>query len=170
MTWPSIFTRPGGGRIELSSGAVETLLRFRQLEADAAEAGGILLGRLVIGTADVVVDVAVVPGASDVRDTFRFERQRGPAQHRVDQEWRDSLGTRIYLGDWHSHPEDDPRPSSVDLANWRKQIRRTKCEQEFLLFPIVGCGALRIWEARRDTGALAEAIAFHESPTAPTKE
>jgi integrative and conjugative element protein (TIGR02256 family) len=170
MTWSSIFTRPCGGRIELARVAVDTLLRFRQLDPGAVEAGGILLGRLLVDSADVVVDVAVSPGARDVRGIFRFERQRGDAQQRVDQEWRDSLGTRVYLGDWHSHPEEDPHPSSVDLANWRTLLRRTKCEQEFLLFPIVGRGALRIWEARRDTGAIVEALVFHETRDVSTVE
>lgn len=62
--------------------------------------------------------------------------------------WRESTGTRIYLGDWHSHPEDDPKPSCVDRRDWNRVLKRAVYEQDFLLFAIVGRRSIAPWEGR----------------------
>lgn len=142
------FIRAGGGRIELSADAKAVLLHHRQLE-HACEAGGVLLGRLILGGADMVIDEVTVPDRRDRRRRFSFYRARGPAQGNVDRAWNRSGGTRIYLGEWHTHPEDDPTPSSRDLRDWRRLTRKNRYEQEFLLFLIVGRVRIRIWELPR---------------------
>lgn len=157
------FRRPDGGVLEISPGAVRTLLSYRQVGWLSLEAGGVLLGRHLIGGADVVVDSATAPGAKDRRARFWFHRARRPAQEAVDRAWRESKGVVNYLGDWHTHPERVPSPSCVDRRDWRKVARRTKVEAEFLFFVIVGTEAVRVWQVDR-AGSEIEALEALDAP------
>lgn len=140
------FQRSCAGTVELASDALAHILANRQLGAAATEAGGILLGRLIAGTADMVVDRASGPVLEDIRTRFFFFRARAPAQRAVNEAWHTSNGTSNYLGEWHTHPEDDPSASPVDIGDWRRVIKRARFEQNGLLFIIVGRTTLRVWE------------------------
>ncbi|MCI0627734.1 MAG: Mov34/MPN/PAD-1 family protein [Acidobacteria bacterium] len=105
-----------------------------------------LLGRLISEADDVVIDSVTVPGPTDRCSRFAFFRDRKRSQRDVTRAWSESAATRVYLGEWHSHPEDRPEPSGQDLKNWRRISERSKYEQNFLLFLIVGRKALRLWE------------------------
>ena len=140
------FVRGSGGRVHFAKSAVAALMERRQLQTDAAEAGGIMLGRLIADSLDVVVDEVVGPLSQDKRSRFAFFRPRKQAQQIVDRAWATSRGTRIFLGEWHTHPEDDPQPSPQDSRNWRRICERAVVEQEFLLFMIVGRKKFRLWE------------------------
>src|SRR4051794_31353760 len=99
------FARRDGGVIEFGAQAVDTLMSFRQLSNDATEAGGVLLGRFILDSRDIVVDEATTPGPLDRRTRYGFRRSRKSTQPRVEQAWLQTSATRNYLGDWHTHPE-----------------------------------------------------------------
>ena len=145
-TVPMTFTRQPAGRIRISDGALQMMLGYCQHGRKDPEAGGILLGRLISEAVDVVIDTVTVPGPTDRRSRFSFFRDRKRTQQEVTQAWSESAATRVYLGEWHSHPEDCPEPSGQDLKNWRLISERSKYEQNFLLFLIVGRTGLRLWE------------------------
>lgn len=143
------FLRANGGAVELSPIAHRVLVAHRQLQAGDKEAGGVLLGRLIRDTSDVVVDVVSSPSPEDRRNRFSFFRARKPAQHAVDRAWRESGQVVIYLGEWHTHPEDDPSPSCIDQRDWKRIVAKASFEQDFLLFMIVGRVAFQAWELSR---------------------
>lgn len=145
-----VFRRSNGGTVCLGASAVETILRHRQHRAGDPEAGGILLGRRILDTDDVVIDLASEPHIEDSRGRFRFFRKKEPAQRLVDTSWEQSKGTRNYLGEWHSHPEDDPAPSGLDLGEWQRIIATAVFEQDYLLFAIAGRKSVRMWELSRN--------------------
>jgi integrative and conjugative element protein (TIGR02256 family) len=155
--WPDLltFARHRGGKVEFSTAASLTLLGNRQSGARSAESGGLLLGRLVEGTADVVVDEATEPTTYDRRRRFFFRRARAGAQKLVDMAWKQSSGTRNYLGEWHTHPEQDPHPSSHDVTEWMRVSREAVYEQDALLFVIVGIEMVGVWEIVKATRAVA---------------
>lgn len=144
-----VFRRASGGRLAIGPDAQSTLLAHRQLSSRAAEAGGILLGRLLLGSDDVVVDQAAEPVAEDRRARFHFIRALLPAQTRVVELWRQSRGTTIYLGEWHTHPEDLPTPSWLDEREWRRIATMARYEQSHLFFVIVGRATARAFEVDR---------------------
>jgi integrative and conjugative element protein (TIGR02256 family) len=146
----AIFSRANGGRVAFGDAAVNVFARSRQLGVCDAEAGGILIGRRVVESSDVVVDSATEPNIADTRSRFRFFRKARPAQRLVDAAWAASSGSRNYLGDWHTHPEDLPTPSRLDRQDWEEIITNAVFEQEFLLFVIVGRLYTRVWEMSRD--------------------
>lgn len=150
------FFRDGGGRLEFSDNAWATLMEHRQMGPGDPEAGGILLGRLILNTQDIVIDEVTSPGVRDHRSRFTFSRSRPKAQKVVNQVWKDSAGTSVYLGEWHSHPQDDPVPSAVDRKDRTKILKHAVTEQGFLFFVIVGKERIRVWEGTQETGETRE--------------
>ena len=150
------FARPNGGIVEFNKSAAELIGRYCQLHRTDAEAGGMLLGRLISESRDLVIDEITEPTKLDLKGRFYFIRRRRAAQRRVNKAWLDSNGTLNYLGEWHSHPEDDPTPSQVDLENWRRISSQARFEQDFLLFAIVGRSRIKVWELGKKSGELSE--------------
>lgn len=148
------FTRFNSGVIELRKSAEATLLAYRQLDIHAKEAGGMLLGRIIENCDDIVIDEVTTPLASDKSGRFFFFRGKKAAQKLIDESWQKSEATRIYLGEWHTHPEDEPTPSSQDLANWNRIVNKAVYEQESLFFLIVGRKRVRLWEINKSTKEL----------------
>lgn len=144
-----LFTRSGGARIEIATPAVEKLLACRQLEEAAAEAGGVLLGRYILDTDDVVVDDITRPCADDVRDRFSFKRSAPAHQAAIDDAWTSTAGRIHYLGEWHTHPQPDPTPSRTDIRDWKRRLRKDRFDADFLLFVIAGLELISVWEGHR---------------------
>jgi integrative and conjugative element protein (TIGR02256 family) len=126
---------------------------FRQTQAHASEAGGILLGY----RRDVHLHVvrATAPGTSDTRTRFRFWRHDKSHARIAFAEWSNSGETMDYLGEWHTHPESDPRPSTLDLNEWRKISTRRQEPMVFLIQGTrgrwVGVGLGRTIEVSRES-------------------
>lgn len=146
------FSRPNGGVVEFSETALAHFSLHRQLDRGIPEAGGILLGRLIKGSPDIIVDQALGPSPEDRRGRFFFFRARRPAQMLIDHAWQTSGQTLNYLGEWHTHPETDPAPSCIDRRDWSRITARAQYEQSSLLFAIVGCVHVRVWEVPRASG------------------
>ncbi len=143
-----IYARPGGGRLQLGRVAVETILSYVQDEPHRPEAGGVLLGRHILGGEDIVVDRATVPMPGDRRSRTRFFRARRRHQDAIARAWRDSGGTCTYLGEWHTHPEQHPTPSVIDRLDWQRKLFVDRFTV-VIFFVIVGTGEIRVWEGRR---------------------
>lgn len=147
--------RSPSGIVRLSSATVSVLLAHRQVRGDLPEAGGLLLGRFFPDTADMVVDEASAPSASDRRSRFSIFRRKKDAQKLVDEAWAMTHGTRNFLGEWHTHPEPIPSPSCRDRLNWQRICRAAVYEQDALVFVIVGTEEMRAWEVRRNGSVFA---------------
>lgn len=145
---PLVCARPAGGRLKVSADALAVMLAHAQHAPTALEAGGVLLGRLIAGTADLVVDAVTPPMPGDRRSRTSFRRAARRHQEAIDRAWHESGETTAWLGEWHTHPEADPTPSGIDWKDWHRKL----VEDRFagpLLFIIVGTRAVRVWEGRR---------------------
>lgn len=145
------FRRRGGGQVKVADSALAEMLSFAQLSDTAAEAGGVLIGRHIADSSDVVIDRVTGPMPGDRRTRTRFDRARRRHQEVLDEAWERSAGTCVYLGEWHTHPEPKPTPSPIDMDDWYKRLARDGVEAGFLLFVIVGQVEIRIWEGSRRT-------------------
>lgn len=144
------FARQQEGVVELSDTVLAHFANYRQFGTVANEAGGILLGRFIYGTRNVMVDTAEGPSKHDRRKRFSFFRRKKPAQTIVNEAWNASDGTSNYLGEWHTHPEDDPSPSATDLSDWQRIVKLARYEQDCLFFIIVGRSFIRVWEVCKE--------------------
>ena len=143
------FRRLGGGELRLSDAVTQAMRVHVQRSRSSSEAGGILLGRLLLEHDDVVVDEVTVPGAQDRGSRCSFFRAQEPAQKVVNDAWARSEGSINYLGEWHTHPEDDPQPSAHDRQDWSRLVTSQRYEQDGLFFVIVGRQIIRAWELPR---------------------
>lgn len=134
--------------------ALSQVLAFRQIRSSHTEAGGVLLGRYILGCQDRVVDEVTVPMRGDRRMRLAFHRSPERHQEVIDSRWAASRGTCQYLGEWHTHPEFSPTPSSTDLSDWRRRLRADQFDGDSLLFVIVGIREVRAWEGFRCTQAI----------------
>ncbi|MCR9193822.1 MAG: Mov34/MPN/PAD-1 family protein [Hyphomonas sp.] len=120
-------------RLIFDARALETLYSERQLNPSQPESGGQLFGAF---TGDAVHIITVTtPSRDDVRSRFRFSRLQATEQAEIDQAFTAGLH---YLGDWHSHPEFKPTPSSIDVVSAKKLFRTSKSELRNFLMVIVG--------------------------------
>jgi integrative and conjugative element protein (TIGR02256 family) len=110
---------------------LEALYRFRQTSHLDDEAGGILIGYRRQQHLHVVEFTA--PAAADRRSRCEFERSDPHHAYHAHARWKASRGTLDCLGEWHTHPQDDPAPSSIDHSEWRRILSRLRVPKVFLI-------------------------------------
>lgn len=105
------------------------------------ESGGVLLG--TVHERGLLVTVATTPTRLDRQLRYLFERL--PFGHRAvaERQWRQSAGITRYIGEWHTHPQDIPVPSGIDLDEWRK-LAKKRADKRPLLAVIVGRQGLHV--------------------------
>lgn len=124
-----------GGFILVEANVISLIDSYRQDRFFKKEAGGILLGfrrGLHIHVSD-----ATRPQREDIRTRFSFNRKDPHHQWYTDELWNTSGGVIGYLGEWHTHPEQLPKPSSVDTRDW---LRITTIQTQPCVF-IIGSSA-----------------------------
>lgn len=135
-------------RLIIVEHAVTKMRAFAQRHWWDREAGGVLMGRHLLESHDVVVDDVSAPQNTDRRSRFNFFRSHKHEQV-ARQRWLHEHSTSAYLGLWHTHPERDPRPSGVDRNDWQQAVAGDTYEGDRLFFPIVGTHCLRVWTLSR---------------------
>lgn len=133
--------------LKVDASAFAAMAAYRQFEAKSPEAGGVLVGRLIMGSQDLVVDSVTTPQPKDRRSRFRIDRLDPEHQRLVDEAFARTGGT--YLGEWHTHPEAHPTPSLIDLKNWRHKVKVDTYYGAGLLFLILGIRSIGAWYAKR---------------------
>jgi integrative and conjugative element protein (TIGR02256 family) len=136
------------GTLYFTPDAVRRMLSHRQSKVRSREAGGVLLGRHLKGVEDIVVDAVTEPKLGDRRRWASFFRS---CRHNISarRRWAKHDHTSAYLGSWHTHPEPDPQPSAVDIADWQNALERDGYDGTRLFFVIVGTKQLRVWQGHR---------------------
>ncbi len=146
-----IFEITNGGKIKLAGSVVETLQNHRQANKDSLESGGVLLGRFIKVSKNIVVDKITTPMRGDKQTRFSFKRLSLLHQKIITEEWTKSNGTSNYLGEWHTHPEDFPTLSGVDIRDWKRKLNTDVFSSRYLYFIIAGIKSIEIWEGDRRT-------------------
>jgi integrative and conjugative element protein (TIGR02256 family) len=149
-----IFSDTRGNKFELGCSALITMTEFVQIGNFKTEAGGVLLGRYIVDCEDVVVDCITPPLDGDKRSRFLFFRTAQSHQRIINHAWRSSKGICNYLGEWHTHPEPDPSPSTHDTLNWKRKLRFDKYDSDYLFFVIIGIRRINAWKGSREDGAI----------------
>lgn len=111
-----VFIDEFDNHIVVMSEVVRLLHTYRQMHYANTEAGGVLIGERR-GQHIVITDISE-PGSGDIRKRCRFERKGDHHQQKVNKLFEQSDGCLVYLGEWHTHPEDSPHPSHTDMKSW----------------------------------------------------
>ncbi len=127
-----------------SEKAVEKMTAYRQSNANDDEACGALLGRLFEENDDIAIDEVTIPQKEDIRRRTSVHRSPKHSDLAVAR-WRESGRTESFHGLWHTHPENDSTPSSIDYADWKRVIRNGQYPGTRLVFVIVGIKEVSVW-------------------------
>lgn len=153
---PLIFRKSDGGKLKIDVCVLYKINEYLQIDTKMNEAGGVLLGRYIINSNDIVIDDITTPMENDVRKICFFLKQKKFHQMIVTERWNKSKGTCNYLGEWHTHPQTIPFPSSIDLGEWARLLKVTKFEGEFLYYIIAGTEKIVVWEGNKGNYAIAQ--------------
>jgi integrative and conjugative element protein (TIGR02256 family) len=134
-----IFAQSKGSFVVVPQIIIDTALEFQRPPLDAAEAGGVLIGQYRGPHVELVT--CTVPLRGDVRTRFGFERMDVGHAAQAKKAWNRSGCVQTFVGEWHTHPEDHPRPSHVDLRTWDRL--RAGVQDDPLVFMIFG--RIGIW-------------------------
>lgn len=126
---------------------IEKLVTFAQNDSDKPESGGLFIGKLFTGNVLQIEDITY-PMKNDIQTRNSFFRSFDHAKL-LDHIWEQSNGIKTLVGTWHTHPEDDPIPSVVDIKEWKKVIRNNKHSNALLIFAIVGIGKINFWQKHK---------------------
>ncbi|MHC5203120.1 Mov34/MPN/PAD-1 family protein [Pseudomonas chlororaphis] len=106
-------------RLVLVSEAVMALISsYRQSHPKDCEAGGILMGKR--RGEHFEITFATAPQVKDIRSRCRFTRHPYGHQEIAESRFRSTNGEENYIGEWHTHPENHPTPSSIDIGDWKR--------------------------------------------------
>ena len=97
------------------------------------ENGGQLFAR-IDGDKFTVARMTVTKGGSR-RTRFAFLPDRAAEQADIDAMFAAGLH---YVGDWHTHPESEPKPSPSDEEKLSDIFRKSTHRLQFMLLVIVG--------------------------------
>lgn len=124
----------GGGHVLLEEEAMQLIRAYRQDRPAITEAGGVLLG--FRRGSHLQVTHATPPGQDDKRSRTSFYRAPAGHQAAAREHWRAHGEAGDYVGEWHTHPEEVPTPSLVDLREWAIVMERHRGRP--MIFVIVG--------------------------------
>ena len=111
--------------------------KYQQRDIKDNEACGVLIGGYNEKQNKIFIDLCTEPQKADIRKRTCFTLKDPFHQKRVNDVFISSQQTQFYLGTWHSHPENYPSPSGVDLEDWGKCIKRNSYNK-FMVFAIIG--------------------------------
>ena len=104
------------GRMVLMCNAVISTFNAHKQSTEMPEAGGVLLGRRRGMHLEVVH--ATVPMQTDQRSSASFIRNSAGHQEQAVALWEQSGGEIGYVGEWHTHAQNIPLPSGIDIKQW----------------------------------------------------
>ena len=119
--------------IILTDVVLATFDRYRQLMVDDLEAGGQLFARFDNNI--IRVEHATEPRLTDHRSPLNFVPDRGAERREIRRRFKDGLH---YVGDWHTHPEPYPKPSTTDIQSFQGMYRYSRHRLANFLMVIVG--------------------------------
>lgn len=120
---------------------LEVFWKYRQRFFWQPESGGILLGRRRGRHLEVLA--ATEPSPQDKRFTYFFAREVEGHAEAAEQAWIRGGHQVDYLGEWHTHPQTIPIPSTIDRAEWCKLVQQ-RPDMTTLLTVVVGTKELRV--------------------------
>ena len=130
--------RDSGQRLIFAEPVLDHFARHRQTRFWQREAGGQLFARFSLP--DIIVVEATGPRRTDRRTRHSYHPDRGAEQREIAT--RHARGLH-FIGDWHTHPEDAPTPSTRDEQSMRETFAASRHVLNGFVLAIVGRLALQ---------------------------
>ena len=122
-----------GQRLLLTDHVLAHFRRHRQLGGHSKEAGGQLFA--TFNGKNIQIERATGPRKRDRRDLTFFIPNRLSERREIARHFKAGLH---YVGDWHTHPESRPRPSSTDIDSFQDMFHKSRHKLASFVMVIVG--------------------------------
>ena len=122
-------------RIILSDFVVKRFRKYQQNLPHLKEAGGQLFAKF--SYPDIYLNEATGPRWCDKRTRNSFVPNRLAEKIEIKRKFRKGLH---YIGDWHTHPETVPVPSTLDKTSIVQQYRYSTHKLGAFVLIVVGTG------------------------------
>ena len=110
--------------------------KYVQYDIRSLESGGIITGKLYENS--IKITNCSEPSNFDNQSRYNFTRSSKSAQYFLNERFHLSGGEEIYLGEWHTHPENIPSPSQTDIKSFKRTLTRNNLYSDIHLMIIVG--------------------------------
>jgi integrative and conjugative element protein (TIGR02256 family) len=130
--------------LSLSKIVVDKFIDYMKHYRFGIESGGIIIGTLNPAANQIIATDVTEPQKKDRQSTFAFLRSEYGHQEIMNNLWESSGRIKTYLGEWHTHNQNIPKPSCIDKKNWI-EISRRKQNSNWLFFTIVGKQDIGVW-------------------------
>lgn len=125
---------------EIKQEVVEELKGYTQRDGD--ELCGVLMGTQVGGNRYRISKIS--PPCIKRHSRCGCERDATMANHFIEEDYEQSEHTRFYIGEWHTHPENSPIPSTIDYSSIEDNYQTASLVIPFLFMIIVGMETFHI--------------------------
>lgn len=122
--------------LSISEVVLNVFTKYIQNDGKSPESGGIITGKIYDNLIDIIN--CSEPSDLDIRSRYNFNRSFKTAQSFINEKFKESKGEEIYLGEWHTHPEDIPMPSNTDVNSFIKTINKNRLNSTVHFMIIVG--------------------------------
>ena len=126
-----------GITIKISKSVINNMMKFKQDAFEKPEAGGILIGYYIQNNSFSITDITT-PTLYDKSSRFNFIRNIKSVQSTLKRLFKKSGGKKIYLGEWHTHPENTPTPSGLDNKSIIDQLKFNQLNSDIIFMIIIG--------------------------------
>lgn len=144
---------PNGKVADILSPVIATISRWIQDSAEKPESGGYIVGYQHQTSENISLEAVSPPFPLDSQTRIHFEI-RDP-KHILFLK-RAKQKKSYYMGVWHTHPQADPAPSSVDWEDWIATMNSDKTGSRYVFFIIAGTVFWRIWVGDMETKEIIE--------------
>ncbi len=133
--WPSLEFPVGdsGQTIRLTPALIAKFMRHRQRFRWQREAGGQLFARITGPLIEIVE--ATGPRPTDQRGRYHYHPDKWAEQHEIDDRFTGGLH---FVGDWHTHAQRQPEPSSTDLRSIAEMVQRSRHDLNGFVLVVLG--------------------------------
>lgn len=134
-------------KVKICDSPLKIMKQYVQSNKDDCEAGGIIIGRENLSNENLIFEFITEPMKMDRRMPTRFYRDDSNHIKFFEKLYYDNNKIYAYYGEWHTHFEEIPHYSFMDLDNWRKISRDNPYAIQFHI--IVGINKIVIWKMKK---------------------
>lgn len=129
-------------KVIITETVINIIDSFKQINRKDNESGGVLFGQ--INENNIYILKASTPNKYDRASRYSFECNKDAAQILIDFEFINSSNKTIYIGEWHTHPENYPSPSGIDKGMIKNQYFKNRLNEPLLILLIQGLKGLYV--------------------------
>lgn len=144
---------PNGKTADILTIVLQRMMEWIQNEETDPESCGFILGYENYNTHNITLSDITIPQNGDYRsrffcklvDTFHFNFLKNSRTQK-----------NFYMGVWHTHPQDVPNPSPIDLNDWKEILKNDKTASNYAFFIILGRKEFKVWVGDFETQSINE--------------